>query len=120
MIRRYSGKRADDDMAELLAEIDTNDKPKKRTRKLVKVSVSGSIAFDYIDSKDDLSSRIVNVKEVDARHISGYCQTARAFRTFLIDGVISDVTDTETGEVMPIARWIKLAKRAGRTVSPEK
>lgn len=120
MIRKYSGKRADDDLAELLAEIDANDKPKKRARKLVKVSISGSIAFDYIDSKHDLSSRIVNVKEVDARHISGYCRTVGAFRTFLIEGIMSDVTDTETGEVMPIERWIKQAKKAARLALPKK
>lgn len=120
LIRKYSGKSADDDLAELLAEIESDAKPKKRARKLVKVPVSGLIAFDYIDSKHELSSRVVDVKEVDARHISGYCRTARAFRTFLIDGVLSDVTDTDTGEVMLVDTWIKRAKKAARAGAPKK
>lgn len=114
LIRKYSGRRDDNDLADLMAEIDSDTKPKKRTRKLVKSPVSGSIAFEYIDTKYEMSSRIVNTKEVDARHISGYCRTAGAFRTFLIDGIVSDVTDTDTGEVMTIAQWIKQAKKAAK------
>lgn len=114
LIRKFSGKKDDDYLAELLAEIDADTKSKKSTRKLVKSPVSGSIAFDYIDTKHEFSSRIVSAKEVDASHISGYCQTAGAFRTFLIEGIVSDVTDTETGEVMPVGRWIKQAKKAAK------
>lgn len=114
LIRKYSGKTDEDYLAELLAEIDSDTKPKKRTRKLVKSPVSGSIAFEYIDTKHEMSRRVVSTKEVDARHISGYCRTAGAFRTFLIEGIVSDVTDTETGEVMTIAQWIKQAKKAAK------
>jgi len=120
LIRKYSGRSDNDDLADLMAEIDADTKPKRRTKKLVKTPVSGSIAFDYIDSKHELSSRVVSVKEVDARHISGYCRTAGAFRTFLIEGVLTDVTDTETGEVMPVDRWIKQAKKATRPPAPKK
>lgn len=120
LIRKFSRKMDDDYLAELLAEIDVDTKPKKKSRKLVKSPVIGSIAFDYIDTKHELSSRVVNTKEVDARHISGYCLTARAFRTFLIEGIVSDVTDTETGEVMPVDRWIKQAKKAAKAKTPKK
>lgn len=120
LIKKFSGKRADDELTKLLAEIESDAKPKKRARSPVKVSVSGSIAFDYIDAKHEQSSRVVDVKEVDARHISGYCRTARSFRTFLIEGVVSDVTDTETGEVMPLNTWIKQAKKAARRDAPKK
>lgn len=111
LIRKHSGKK-DDYMSDLLTEMDVDSRPKRKAKKLIKSPVIGSIAFDYVDTKQELSRRVVNTKEVDARHISGYCQTARGFRTFLIDGIASDVTDTETGEVMPIDRWIKQAKKA--------
>lgn len=120
LIRKFSGKHADDDLDELLAEIVPHDRPKKRSVKLVKTSVSGTITFDYIDSKYERSSRVLRVKEVDALHISGYCQTARAFRTFMLDGIASDVTDTETGEVMPADLWIDQAKKAARSGSLKK
>lgn len=120
LIRKYAGNQDDDYLADLLADIDVDARPKRSARKLVKYPVIGSIAFDYIDTKHELSSRVVNTKEVDARHISGYCRTARAFRTFLIEGIVSDVTDTETGEVMPVDRWIKQAKKAAKARTPKK
>lgn len=120
LIRKHTGKQDDDYVADLLADIDVDARPKRSSRKLVKYPVIGSIAFDYIDTKHELSSRVVNTKEVDARHISGYCLTARAFRTFLIEGIVSDVTDTETGEVMPVDRWIKQAKKAAKAKTPKK
>lgn len=119
LIGKFAGKKADYDLDWLLDE-GTSAKPKKRQRSLVKSPVTGSIAFDYIDTKQEFSSRIVNTKEVDALHISGYCKTARAFRTFLIEGIVSDITDTDTGEVMPVAQWIRQAKKAAKSAAPKK
>lgn len=120
LIRKYTGKQDDDYVAEMLADIDVDTRPKRSATKLVKYPVIGSISFDYIDTKHELSSRVVNTKEVDARHISGYCRTAKAFRTFLIEGIVSDVTDTDTGEVIPVDRWIKQAKKAAKAHAPKK
>jgi hypothetical protein len=81
----------------------------KGEKKVEKVAVSGSISFDYIDTKSDYSSRVVDVTQADHRHFSGYCRSAKAFRTFLLEGVVSDVTDVDTGEVMPIEDWVSQA-----------
>ncbi|WP_341743077.1 hypothetical protein [Azonexus hydrophilus] len=83
-----------------------------RQRKSKKVAVTGSISFDYMDIDLNYSSRVVDVTQVDDRHFSGYCRSSRAFRTFLISGVQSDVTDTDTGEVMSIDDWIESASQS--------
>lgn len=91
-----------------------DDGRKKGRGKSVKVAIKGAISFDYMDTKSEYSTRVVDVTQVDDRHFSGYCRSARAFRTFLISGVVSDVTDADTGEVMPIDDWIAIAQATPR------
>lgn len=115
LIRKFANKPSAQEQALIdqacIESIDGQEKRSngRRQRKSKKLSVTGSISFDYLDIDLNCSSRVVDVTQIDDRHFSGYCRSARAFRTFRVTGVQSDVTDTDTGEVMPIEDWIENA-----------
>ena len=68
------------------------------------------VAFSYTDSKGDTTYREVDVKQINANRITGYCHLRHRVRTFCIDRVVSnEIIIRDSGEVMEIDDWLDLA-----------
>lgn len=59
-----------------------------------------TIEFTYKNSKDEISRRVVYVRVVEENSISGVCQGSSDYKKFLISGIIGDIVDQATGEIV--------------------
>lgn len=67
------------------------------------------ISFGYVNSASKTTFREVDVKEVDATYITGYCHLRRQLRTFRIDRIRNqEVVIRDSGEVINVHDWITL------------
>lgn len=61
------------------------------------------VAFEYMNSHGDITTRDVNAVRVDHKngeaYLVGYCMTRRSTRTFRADRILGEVIDIKTGEV---------------------
>lgn len=65
----------------------------------VDVKSGETIAFDYINSKNEHAQRRVVVRSCTGQTLSGICLDRQQTRTFRLDRIIGDVTSEETGEM---------------------
>lgn len=65
------------------------------------------IAFDYQDADGERTARQVTVHSVTKTYLKGECHLRRAERTFRLDRVRGDITDMDTGEILPVKKWAK-------------
>ncbi|MBX9761580.1 MAG: hypothetical protein K2Y24_00910 [Pseudomonadaceae bacterium] len=80
-------------------------KPVNATRAIRTGWSQGEIAFTYEDADGEVTYRTVTVHAVTATHIKGECHDRQAERTFRLDRVIGDITDTDTGEMLKPKKW---------------
>jgi NAD-dependent DNA ligase len=59
-----------------------------------------TIEFTYKNSKDEISRRVVYVRVVEENSISGICQGSSDYKKFLMSGIIGDIVDQATGEIV--------------------
>lgn len=64
-----------------------------------------TVAFEYEDASGLWTDRTVTVHSVTDDYIKGECHDRGAERTFRLDRVMSDITDTETGEILDVDEW---------------
>lgn len=66
-----------------------------------------NISFGYTDSSNNSTYREVDVKNVDADYITGFCHSRRQLRTFRIDRIEnSEIVVRNTGELINVHDWI--------------
>ncbi|WJV67457.1 WYL domain-containing protein [Pectobacteriaceae bacterium CE70] len=66
-----------------------------------------NISFEYTDSSNNSTYREVDVKNVDADYITGFCHSRRQLRTFRIDRIEnSEIVVRNTGELINVYDWI--------------
>lgn len=63
------------------------------------------IAFDYIDSSGNFTSREVAVNSFDGTYLKAYCLEKGATRTFKLENICGLITLRETGELLSIHEW---------------
>lgn len=63
------------------------------------------VAFMYEDAEGNVTSRVVTVHWVGDSTFKGECHDRQAERTFRLDRVLGDITDTETGEMLEPEEW---------------
>lgn len=63
------------------------------------------IEFNYRDAHGNDSRRQVDVESIDEEYFEGFCHKANATRTFVIGRVHGNITNLDTGEVLPPKRW---------------
>lgn len=63
------------------------------------------IAFDYIDSSGNFTSREVAVNSFDGTYLKAYCLEKEATRTFKLENICGLITLRETGELLSIHEW---------------
>lgn len=80
-------------------------KPGKPTRAIRNGWKLCEVEFMYEDAKGDTTFRMVTVHWVGDSSFKGECQDKQAERTFRLDRVIGDITDTETGEMLDPEDW---------------
>lgn len=64
-----------------------------------KVPFEKTLEIAYQDAEGNLTTRIVDFKEIDHGYLAGFCHLKNAKRTFRLDRIVK-FTDTETGEVI--------------------
>lgn len=71
------------------------------------VTLPGTYAFSYRSQDGEDSPRTVNVTGISSSgghtYLEGFCHDRMDNRTFRTDRIRSDLTDTETGELLPVA-----------------
>ncbi|EIV6807587.1 hypothetical protein ABLG01_005311 [Klebsiella pneumoniae] len=66
-----------------------------------------NISFGYTDSSNNSTYREVDVKNVDADYITGFCHSRRQLRSFCIDRIEnSEIVVRNTGELINVYDWI--------------
>lgn len=66
-----------------------------------------NISFEYTDSSNNSTYREVDVKNVDADYITGFCHSRRQLRTFRLDRIEnSEIVVRDTGELINVYDWI--------------
>lgn len=70
------------------------------------------IAFDYIDSSGNFTSREVAVNSFDGTYLKAYCLEKGATRTFKLENICGLITLRETGELLSIDEWEGAWQRA--------
>lgn len=78
---------------------------KTRKRTLYSRSEVRQIAFDYIDSSGNFTSREVAVNSFDGTYLKAYCLEKGATRTFKLENICGLITLRETGELLSIYEW---------------
>ncbi|MCS6260652.1 hypothetical protein G3479_15560 [Shewanella baltica] len=63
------------------------------------------IAFDYIDSTGNFTSREVAVNSLDGSYLNAYCLEKGATRTFKLENICGLITLRETGELLSVHEW---------------
>lgn len=72
--------------------------PKNRSAK-GKPPTGSIICFDYTNGKGETSTRTVRVSRCGREYLDGYDMDKSASRTFRLDRIHDNITDTETGEI---------------------
>jgi BRCT domain type II-containing protein len=77
---------------------------------LKKVTLPHVFTFSYEDHHGVPTRRTVRIMSVGTngfqRYLEGYCLSRQAVRTFRTDRITSDLTDQETGELIPVSRLL--------------
>jgi NAD-dependent DNA ligase len=75
-----------------------------------KVTLPHVFTFSYEDHHGVPTRRTVRIMSVGTngfqRYLEGYCLSRQAVRTFRTDRITSDLTDQETGELIPVSRLL--------------
>lgn len=93
-----------DQPARVAIEPAPSDSPARKTRAIRTGWSLGTVAFTYQDNKGVVTTRTVTVHSVDGIYLKGKCHDRQAQRTFLIDRIIGEVIDADTGELLVPAR----------------
>lgn len=59
----------------------------------------------YEDADGNITSRMVTVHWVGETTFKGECHARQAERSFRLDRVLGEITDTETGEMLEPEEW---------------
>ena len=74
------------------------------------VTLPCTFAFSYQAQDGRYSRRTVNVNSISSNgehvYLDGFCYDRMDSRTFRTDRILGDLTDTETGELLPVARLL--------------
>lgn len=74
------------------------------------VTLPCTFAFSYQTQYGSYSRRTVNVTAISSNgehtYLEGFCRDRMDNRTFRTDRILGDLTDTETGELLPVARLL--------------
>lgn len=69
-----------------------------------------TFTFSYGDQHGDYSRRTVNVSGISSNgahsYLEGFCHDRMDERTFRVDRIRGDLTDTDTGELVPVRRLL--------------
>lgn len=84
------------------------------TSNVDKVTLPHEFIFSYVDHEGQATRRTVRVAGIASKdgreYLDGYCLNRKAMRTFRVDRIQSDLTDTETGELISIYRLLESTK----------
>ena len=81
----------------------------------INVKSGETIAFEYVNSKNEYAQRRVVVRSCTGKTLSGICLDRQQTRTFRLDRIIGDVTSEETGEMFsPYALNVVKARARAR------
>lgn len=74
------------------------------------IALPCTFTFSYRSQDGDYSPRTVNVTGISSSgghtYLEGFCHDRMDSRTFRTDRILGDLTDTETGELLPVARLL--------------
>ncbi len=86
------------------------------------VTLPCTFAFSYQAQDGRYSRRTVNVNSISSNgehvYLDGFCYDRMDNRTFRMDRILGDLTDTETGELFPVARLLAGVPKRYRSTAP--